>query len=134
VLENCDVNSSLSSYSSLQVDSSNRELKHQPEIGFYEMFSHQGRAYLSACVSPYGNSTVTERQFALNLYERGLNVNRLLPWMLGQAPLLDRRNLWILMSISQPPGTGGTSIKTYATLENVWFSWYRWLQTNVSPI
>ncbi|MGA9380656.1 MAG: cyanoexosortase A system-associated protein [Phormidium sp.] len=98
-------------------------IRQKEEIGFYGLFTHQERAYLSACINPHGSSTVTARQFKQNRNLYDLQFNRLLPWLLGQENLKDERCLWTNLSI---PLNHSSPEVAYQSLENVWFSWYRW--------
>lgn len=99
--------------------------------GFYGTLIHEGRAYLSACISPRGESTVTEHQFTQARLAADLQVQRLLPWLLGQEVLLDRRCLWTLMSMPIADSAAASNSKeVYKDLEGAWSSWYEWWQSN----
>lgn len=129
-----DVNRFLFVHTPIRQDNSRLVLKYQPKMGFYGVLPHQGRAYLSACISPRGESTVTAQQFVQNLRTHDLIPSRVLPWLAGQQPLLDRRCLWILMSVPLAANADlATLDNAYKTLEDVWFSWYRWWQPNFPP-
>lgn len=129
-----DVNRFLFVHTPIRQDNNRLVLKHQPKIGFYGVLPHQGRAYLSACISPRGESTVTAQQFVQNLRTHDLTPTRVLPWLAGQQPLLDRRCLWTLMSVPLDAKADAAMLdNTYKTLETAWFSWYRWWQPNFPP-
>lgn len=128
-----DVNRFLFVHTPIRQENHRLLLKYQPTIGFYGVLPHQGRAYLSACISPRGESTVTAQQFVQNLRAHDLTWNRLLPWLTGQQPLLDRRCLWTLMSVPAANTDMATLDNAYKTLETAWFSWYRWWQPNFPP-
>ncbi|MBW4472922.1 MAG: cyanoexosortase A system-associated protein [Stenomitos rutilans HA7619-LM2] len=131
--EDGDVNRFLFAYTPIRQDNKRLVLKYQPQIGFYGVLPYQKRAYLSACISPRGESTVTAQQFVQNLRAHNLIPGRILPWLSGQQSLLDRRCLWTLMSV---PLTAADSIaldNAYETLEDFWISWYRWWQPNFPP-
>lgn len=98
-------------------------LYQRQEGGFYSLFVQQKKAYLSACINPYGGSTVTNVQFVQNRNTYDLQLNCLLPWLFGREPLTDRRCLWTNLSI---PFKNTSPAPTYQTLETVWDSWYRW--------
>lgn len=116
----------------------NLQIKYQAGTGFYGVLVHDGMAYLSACMNARGESTVTEYQFTQNLYRHSLKPVRILPWLLGGEPLLDRRCLWTLMSVPTNPkllsssstSNGGTLRK----LEGAWSTWYQWWQANFPPL
>jgi len=129
-----DVNRFLFVHTPIRQDNNRLVLKYQPKIGFYGVLPYQKRAYLSACISPRGESTVTAQQFVQNLRTHDLIPSRVLPWLLGQQPLLDRRCLWTLMSIPVAANADLTTLdNAYKTLEVAWFSWYRWWQPNFPP-
>lgn len=113
------------------------KVKFQPGVGHYGLVTHKDKAYLSACVNPRGNSTVTESQFTQNRYAHDLQPARLIPWLLGQESLIDYRCLWTLMSVPLKNGSGsGSPIseeKAYQSLETAWFSWHQWWQANFPP-
>jgi cyanosortase A-associated protein len=123
----------LNTYTPIGGASVNLKLKTQPDGGFYGVLAHGGQAYLSACINRHGNSTVTEQQFRQNRHIYDLEVGRVLPWLLGQETLIDRRCLWTLMvtplSTEAKPDPI-TSEKAFKTLETAWFSWYQWWQPN----
>lgn len=99
------------------------KLRYQTGIGFYSVFTYQRKAYLSSCINPRGGSTVTQKQFNQNHRTYDIQVNRLLPWLLGQEKLKDKRCLWTHLSA---PLTTGNSSETYQLLETAWFAWYQW--------
>ncbi len=98
-------------------------LRQKEGVGFYSLFAHQGRAYLSACINPRGGSTVTDEQFRRNRYTYDVRSHRFLPWLLGQAELRDMRCLWAHLSV---PLNNSSPEDAYQTLEKAWFSWYQW--------
>ncbi|XGV95123.1 MAG: cyanoexosortase A system-associated protein [Leptolyngbya sp. BL-A-14] len=133
--EDGDVNRFLFTYTPIRQDNKRLVLRYQPQIGFYGVLAYQERVYLSACISPRGESTVTSQQFVQNLRAHNLTPDRILPWLSGQQSLLDRRCLWTLMSM--PIAAKADSIAldaAYKTLEGAWFSWYRWWQPNFPPV
>lgn len=98
-------------------------LRQQAKIGFYNLFTTQGKAYLSSCINPRGGTTVTDRQFKQNRNTYDVQLNRLLPWLLGQENLKDNRCLWTHLSV---PLKHTTSDHAYQKLETAFFSWYQW--------
>ena len=117
---NGEVKDFIKNYGSISVSPLIRQ---KEGIGFYGLFTHQERAYLSACINPYGSSTVTARQFKQNLNVHDLQFNRLLPWLVGLEKLKDERCLWTHLSI---PIKHSSPEEAYQNLENIWFSWYKW--------
>lgn len=129
-----DVNRFLFVFTPIRQENTRLVVKYQAGVGFYGVLSHQGRAYLSACMSPRGESTVTAQQFVQNHRTHDLTPDRILPWLVGEQPLLDRRCLWTLMSVPLTTNAGSAEVDTaYKTLEDAWFSWYRWWQPNFPP-
>ncbi len=97
----------------------------QQDRGVYALFSHQEKAYLSACINPSGGSTVTSDRFNRNRLLYDPHWQRIVPWFLGEKGLQDRRCLWAHLSVAIADGDSIDS--AYQTLETVWFSWYdRW--------
>jgi cyanosortase A-associated protein len=92
--------------------------------GHYLTFTHQGRAYLTACINSRGISTVTQEQFNDNASDRAMDRDVIISWLLGQKDLRDRRCLWTLMST---PITPNSDLKvTNEKLEKMWILWYEW--------
>ncbi len=98
-------------------------LRQHQGVGFYGLFVYQKRAYLDACINSRGGSTFTEEQFRYNRIHYDVQLNRLLPWLLGQQELRDQRCLWAHLSI---PLNQSSPESSYRILENAWFSWYQW--------
>ena len=97
----------------------------QTNQNHYSLFVNQDRAYLSACINPFGHSTVTQRQFSQNLNNRLLNLRLVGNWLLGRDSIRDRRCLWTIMSI---PNHQETSQELNQTLEQTWEDYHRWWQ------
>ncbi|MCM1984891.1 cyanoexosortase A system-associated protein [Lyngbya confervoides] len=95
-------------------------IQHKKNTGYYGLFTDQKRAYLSACINPSGNSTLTKRQFKQNrnTYDPAM---RLLPWLLGKSNLIENRCMFVLLST---PLKQDSTIP-YQILENVWSLWYQ---------
>lgn len=114
-----EVKSLLERYTSIP---SSPKLRYRAGIGFYGVFTHQQKAYLSSCINPGGGSTVTQKQFNQNRHTNDVQVNRLLRWLLGQEKLEDKRCLWTHLSM---PLESSPS-EAYQVLETTWFAWYQW--------
>ena len=115
-----DVKDFIKTYTSIP---SSLVLRQHQGIGFYGLFTHQGKAYLSSCINPYGGSTVTHRQFKQNRNIYDLQPSRLLPWLLGQEDLKDDRCVWAHLSI---PLKHSSPKRGYQSLESAWLSWSQW--------
>lgn len=98
------------------------KLRYQTGIGYYSVFTYQQKAYLSSCINSRGGSTVTQRQFNQNRHTYDVQINRLLPWLLGQEKLEDKRRLWTHLSIPVKI----SSFEAFQLLEAAWFDWYQW--------
>lgn len=96
-------------------------------MGLYNLFAYEGRAYLSACMNPRGDTTVTGEQFKKNRATYDMRVDRVVPWLLGQKELRDNRCMWALLSA---PLKNSSPEKAYEALEKAWVSWYQWWQPN----
>jgi cyanosortase A-associated protein len=128
-LYNADVNLLLKSYTSIK--SSAKIVRQSNEIGYYGLGIYKQRAYLSACINPRGDSTFTYGQFRQNRYFKDVSFARLLPLLIGQEPLLDKRCLWVHMSI---PMQHSSPEAAYEVLEKIWVSWYQWWQPRFPQI
>ncbi|WP_013323980.1 cyanoexosortase A system-associated protein [Gloeothece verrucosa] len=86
-------------YRNMEVASIQLQTKHIKNVGYYGLFEHENKAYLSACVNPKGETTATETQFTNNRYTHGWGLQRTFLWVIGQQDLLDARCLWTIMSV-----------------------------------
>lgn len=124
-------------YSPIRTANANMKVKFQPGVGHYGLVTHDGKAYLSACINPRGSSTVTESQFTQNRYAHDLQITRIVPWVLGQESLIDYRCLWTLMSVPVKNSSASVPVvadeQAYKALETAWFSWHQWWQANFPP-
>lgn len=98
-------------------------IKQESGIGFYGLFVEGGNAYLSSCINPRGESTVTADRFIRNRNTYDLQWNRILSWLLGRSDLREWRCLWVNLSM---PLDGADREDIYTILEKIWFEWYRW--------
>lgn len=92
------------------------------EFGYYSLFAEQDNTYLSSCINPRGETTVTVAQFTQNRYTHDLKVDRLIPILMGQATLQDARCLWVHMTLPIKPGQ--SQEETFQMLETTWADWY----------
>lgn len=117
-------------YTSLQPGLLSLQGKRQEGIGYYALFTDEERAYLSACLNPIGETTITEQQFVQNRYRHGLSARGVLLWAIGQQDLLDGRCFWTLMSLPVAADADSVALtEAYQTLELAWSDWYRWWQS-----
>ncbi len=116
-----DVKTLIQNYTSIPLTSLNlsSELRQQQGVGSYLLLTDQQRAYLSACINPHGESTVTREQFVQNRNTNDLQPTRLLSWLLGRADLRDWRCLWAHLSIPLSKALP----ESYRALEAAWVSW-----------
>ena len=99
------------------------QIRQRSDIGYYGMGFHKGRVYLSACITPQGDSTYTYEQFrASEKYVSNLDIKHIINWILGRERLREEKCLWNHLSMSVDKDSPK---KTYQLLENVWFEWYK---------
>ncbi|NES21880.1 MAG: cyanoexosortase A system-associated protein [Symploca sp. SIO3E6] len=104
---------------------------HRQGTGFSVFFTHQERAYLSACINPRGESTVTIEQFSQNQDTYDTQLSRLFPVLLGRETWRDNRCLWTYMSL---PLQDASPEQAYRILEAAWESWYEWWSQNFPQV
>lgn len=97
-------------------------LQEHPDIGFYSLAHDSQRAYLQACITPTGRTTVTGQQFQQNQNTPTLLSRRLLPWILGQQELRDWRCLLTSLSLPLNATSGSTP---HDQLIGLWPTWYQ---------
>lgn len=105
--------------------------KYLPNIGFSSYFVYQGQAHLSSCINSRGGSTATGAQFSKNRRIHDLRLERLLPVLLGEESVQDRRCLWIYMSM---PLKNLNDNQAHHILEQVWIQWFDWWKFNFPQI
>ncbi|MBD2388527.1 cyanoexosortase A system-associated protein [Cylindrospermum sp. FACHB-282] len=121
-LSNADISLLIQRYTSIK---SSAIMRQQEGIGYYGLGVNQQQAYLSACINPRGGSTFTHSQFRNNRYLKDVRFGRILPVLQGQEALIDKRCLWVFMSI---PLRDSSPEAAYQILEKIWIPWYNWWQ------
>ncbi|MEB3336720.1 MAG: cyanoexosortase A system-associated protein [Leptolyngbyaceae bacterium] len=123
-----DLKNFIRNYTSIRLDSKQSDdrklfesIRYQKGVGFYGLFTHQQRAYLSSCINSRGESTVTFEQFLANRNQHDIRWHRFLPVLVGQESLRDRRCLWAHLSV---PLNSSSPEQSYQILENAWAIWY----------
>ncbi|HEY9876139.1 MAG TPA: cyanoexosortase A system-associated protein [Candidatus Obscuribacterales bacterium] len=101
-------------------------LRQREGTGFYSIFSDEKQLHLIACINSRGGSTVTTPQFAANRNTYDMKLSRLLPWLVGNESLRDRRCLWTHMST---PLNQASAQSANLALEQAWLPWYQWWST-----
>jgi cyanosortase A-associated protein len=131
-----DISRLISVYSSIQSGSSKllAGQRFNPQVGHYSVLTGKGKIYLTACINPTGNSTVTEPQFRQARF-KSFHPAQVAEWFFNQAPLVDDRCLWTLMSITLPPKNDAVTTpeqtkQAYQQLEQAWIDWYQWWKEN----
>lgn len=113
------------------------QMRYKEGFGYYYLLENEGKTFLTACLNPKGESTVTQDQHTKNRYLKTMGFQRTLLWIIGQQDLTDGRCLWTLISIPTPEDPNPITLenenleKTYKQLEEVWFSWYKWWKQNL---
>lgn len=110
-------------HTNINPESLKKQTIKQQDNGYYSLIQYGDRTYLSSCLNPTGNSTVTEKQFSENLNRRPFNLKLLGNWLIGKESIRDRRCLWVTISI---PHDNSSFLASNDTLEQVWQNWYRW--------
>ncbi len=124
------IESLIPKYTGVQFSAGKLALHPHPELGYYAVWVHQERAYLSACINSRGGSTVTADQFSENRNTYDVEFSRFIPWLLGFQELRDLRCLLTTLSIPVEKASPDHADKI---LEKAWFSWYRWWQPRFPP-
>lgn len=114
----------LSLYKNIRTQAAITGFDYLEGTGFYASFVDSQRMNISACVNPYGQTTVTEQQHAINRYKHGLNLPRTLGWIFGQGELVDAGCLWTFMSL--PLSNNSGSIPLQQAREKVQAAWVDW--------
>ena len=118
----------LKSFITTQTGELSSVLKQDKDIGLYSLYTQEDKAYLSACINPRGNTTVTSDGFNRNLMTHDTRLWRIFPWLLGQADFRDKRCLWAHLSTSLNNDVGVD--ETYKTLEIAWRDWYQYWRSH----
>jgi cyanosortase A-associated protein len=122
----------LNIYTSIKGAALTLNAKRQEGIGYYALLQHEERAYLSACLNPIGESTITQQQFTQNRYQHGWSIRRVFFWAIGQDDLIESRCFWTLLSTPVPADADATALeRADKTLESAWFDWYRWWRSQL---
>ncbi len=106
----------------LELPDSAVEVNHKSGVGYYGMFAHEGRAYLSACINDNAQTTFTQPQYAALRNNKEELLSRFLPWLIGLEDLRDWSCLWVTISTpvdSEPQ-------QAYALLQEVGESSFQW--------
>ncbi|MGB5961776.1 MAG: cyanoexosortase A system-associated protein [Coleofasciculaceae cyanobacterium] len=112
-------------YDQLGASQISPDIRQQPEIGHYGLFTHQNKASLSACINSQRNSTFKAEQFVQNQLNVDVISKRFIPWLFSGESLRDRRCLLVKLSV---PLDNYSAKDAYLILEQAWFNWYQWWQ------
>ena len=108
----------------------------QSPFGSYALFQRSGKLHLSACITPTGQTTVTDGELRGNQTSLNVLATRAIPWFLGLEPLRDLRCVWTRLSIaSAKPDQAEVSTESQAArdLAQAWQEWVQWWQKNYPP-
>jgi len=86
-------------------------------MGVYSRLTVNDQTHVTSCINPRGGNTVTPEQFLHNRYTYDGQIDRLLSWSIGRNDLLDKRCLWVDLTLS---AQGQTSDQIAADLEQLW--------------
>ncbi|MEM8831542.1 MAG: cyanoexosortase A system-associated protein [Cyanobacteria bacterium P01_G01_bin.19] len=123
-----NTNGDLKSFITSQTGELSSVLKQDLKRGFYSLYIHQDKAYLSACINPHGISTVTSDRFNRNLMIHNTHPKQIVPWLLGKSEFRNKRCLWA--HLSTPVNDNFSADDAYATLEAGWHDWHDWWRAN----
>ncbi|WP_353932503.1 cyanoexosortase A system-associated protein [Okeanomitos corallinicola TIOX110] len=98
-------------------EKANQIIEYLPEVGYYSLYNDGKQAYLTSCINPRGGSTVNSSQFMKNRYNYDININRIIPWILGKDFLRDDRCIWTQISL---PLNDKVATEIYPMLKLVW--------------
>lgn len=104
--------------------------KYDPSLGYYGLFQHQEKMYLTACLNPQGYSTLTEEQFTQNRYRYGGGIKRTLRWIIGQDDLFNSHCLWTLISLDTQDYASFNENITHE-LKSIWLESIRLTQQKI---
>ncbi len=117
----------------------------QNRYGWYGLFNHQQKTYLTSCINVRGGTTLDQEQFMANRNQYDLQLQRLPAYIMGLTHWRDHRCLWVVMhtptvTVNQPSVSSlprlfarNTSIKNSSSeslaLEMLWQEIYpHWQQ------
>jgi len=123
-----DTNGNLKDFITSQTGELSTVLRENGDRGSYSIYTNDDKAYLSACINPHGQSTVTSDQFNRNLMTYDTRISNIVPWLLGRAEFRDKRCLWANLSIHLDNSISVDD--AYNHLETAWLSWYDYWQAN----
>lgn len=108
--------------------------KYIKDLGHYYLFDYKDQAYLSACLPPKGETSVTQQQYVNNRYRYGWSIPRSFFWLIGQQDLFESRCLWTVVSMPVDTyASADATDKAFEQLEKAWFAWFDWWQKNPFP-
>lgn len=91
--------------------------------GSYAQFQADGTRHIAACLTPTGETSVTNADLRGSQNHPSVLVQRFTPWFLGQAPLRDLRCLWI--HVSAPDSIDQAELKQiFSTWVGAWQTQY----------
>lgn len=121
-----NVNRFLQIYQDIPPATLDFNIRYKDNLGFYAFFIYEDQPQIASCINPYGETTVTSQQFAQNVSQNGLQLQRILPWLFGQQDLINRSCLFTVITLNSHDIVEDEQLTLdhYADLEQAWFSWY----------
>jgi len=95
--------------------------------GVHGFWDDGSRLHLSALIGSDGHTAATTRELICNIYLRQFGVARIARWLLGEAPLPDKRCILADVSILAPDIPREEARRR---LEEAWSEWYGWCAPN----
>ena len=90
------------------------------------LYEWEGSAYLSACLTTKGATTVTRSQYMNRRYQEDFTPMRFLVWATGREPFWNHGCLWMLLKLDTE--TPMPLSERYQVLESAWENWLPWWQ------
>jgi cyanosortase A-associated protein len=93
--------------------------------GNYAIFNYQQKLHFTACLNKQGNTSVTERDFAINSYPSLGDLQRLFSWLMGIKNFTDSQCWWILLTVDLSPNitTNQELINFVKNIDVIWQEW-----------
>ena len=125
-----DTNGDLKSYVKNYTGNIAPFLHEQANIGSYAMYPYGNQVYLTACINPQGETSITSDRFRNNNLRHSINLRRIFAWLTSQNGIVDSRCLWAYLSM---PLNRDSPEDVYPLLKEAWFDWHQWWSQNYPP-
>lgn len=103
----------------------NPEMIHDPQRGYYAIFTFDDRAYLTGCLNARGETTVTQSQSVRNRYKNGWSIPSVIGWLALGTNFADSRCLWTVLTLTDGAATLSPQAQA-SLLQSAWIGWQDW--------